>query len=138
VSTYVETPGEVKSLLDRTDVGLTLDTGHLLLGGGDPVEALSWMGTRVNHVHLKDTRVAVLDQGLTDGADMRGVWERNLFPPLGAGDLDLSGFMEALEASGYGGWLVVEQDVIPATDAAYAQAIEDQRTNRDALTRWVR
>src|SRR5439155_26171700 len=34
--TYVEAPHEVELLLELTDIGLCLDTGHLLLGGGDP------------------------------------------------------------------------------------------------------
>src|SRR5699024_12634251 len=38
--TYVETPAEIDELLARTDVGLTLDTGHLILGGGDPLTGL--------------------------------------------------------------------------------------------------
>jgi inosose dehydratase len=137
VGTYVETPDEVKALLERTDVGLTLDTGHFLLGGGDPVDALGWLGGRVNHVHMKDVHLEVLDEGVSAGADMRGVWERGVFPVLSHGDLDLGGFMEGLNRVGYAGWLVVEQDVILATDDAQSRAIDDQRANREALRRWV-
>ena len=41
---FVETPWEVDELMRRTDptlVGLCLDTGHLMLGGGDPLEIYS-------------------------------------------------------------------------------------------------
>ena len=41
---FVETPGEIKHLMDRTDpdlVGLCFDTGHYAFGGGDPVNGLS-------------------------------------------------------------------------------------------------
>lgn len=137
VGTYVETPDEIGQLLDRTDIGLTLDTGHLLLGGGDPVDALGWLGGRINHVHIKDANLSVLEQALDDGADMRTVWERGVFPVLGAGDLDLAGFMDALMGSGFDGWLVVEQDVVPTGDGMSAQAAADQRTNREALRRWA-
>lgn len=137
VGTYVETPDEIQQVLDRTDVGLTLDTGHLLLGGGDPVDALGWLGDRVNHVHIKDARLGVLEQAVDDGADMRTVWERGVFPVLGGGDLALAGFMDALMGSGFDGWLVVEQDVVPAGDGVPGQAAADQRTNREALRRWA-
>ena len=36
--TVIERPEEVDRLLDRTDVGLCLDTGHVAVGGGDPLE----------------------------------------------------------------------------------------------------
>ncbi|MFW6091070.1 MAG: TIM barrel protein [Actinomycetota bacterium] len=137
VGTYVETPAEIGQLLDRTDVGLTLDTGHLLLGGGDPVDALGWLGGRVNHVHVKDARMAVLEQAVSEGGDMRTVWERGVFPVLGAGDLDVSGFMDALAARGFDGWLVVEQDVVPYESFTLAKAAADQRANREALRRWI-
>src|SRR6202022_3110639 len=39
--TYVEAPWEIEELLARSDIGLCLDTGHLALGGGDPVRAIS-------------------------------------------------------------------------------------------------
>lgn len=136
VSTYVETPAEIEAFLDRTDVGLTLDTGHLMLGGGDPVEALHKWAGRINHVHVKDVRLVVLDAALADGGDMRSVWEWGVFVPLGAGDLELVAFMDALTATGFDGWVVVEQDVIPGPDVPHDQPAADQRANREALRRW--
>ncbi len=35
--TVVERPEDVERLLDVSDVGLCLDTGHVIVGGGDPV-----------------------------------------------------------------------------------------------------
>jgi inosose dehydratase len=137
VGTYVETPDEIQQVLDRTDIGLTLDTGHLLLGGGDPVDTLGRLAGRVNHVHIKDAYLSVLDRAVDDGADMRTVWERGVFPVLGAGDLALAGFMDALVDSGFDGWLVVEQDVVPDAGDPPGQPAADQRTNREALRRWA-
>ncbi|MGH8825774.1 MAG: TIM barrel protein [Jiangellaceae bacterium] len=137
VCTYVETPDEIDALLARTDVDLTLDTGHLMLGGGDPTAGLERWRTRVNHVHLKDVRCSVLDQIVREGAGSRAVWDRRVFVPLGQGDFDLGGFMTALVASGYSGWLVVEQDVIPAPDDPPGSAAADQRANRAALRTWL-
>lgn len=135
--TYVETPAEIDDLLDRCDIGLTLDTGHLIIGGGDPVDGWRCWRTRINHLHIKDVRYDVLGQVVRERAGMRAVWERRAFVPLGAGDLDVDSFMDAVVADGFDGWLVVEQDVIPAPSDPPGQAADDQRANRDALRRWI-
>jgi inosose dehydratase len=137
VCTHVETPEEIDALLAHTEVDLTLDTGHLLLGGGDPVAGLERWGSRVNHIHLKDARLSVLDQIVRDGAGSRAVWERRVFVPLGQGDFDLDGFMSALIASRYSGWLVVEQDVIATPNDPPGNAAADQQANRAALRTWL-
>ncbi|WP_199521677.1 sugar phosphate isomerase/epimerase family protein [Jiangella anatolica] len=135
--TYVETPAEIDEFLARTDVGLTFDSGHLLIGGGDPVEGWRRWGERINHLHLKDARTAVLDQVLREKGGMRDVWERRAFVELGAGDLDVEGFMDAVVESGFDGWLVVEQDVVPSPSDPPGRVIDDQRANREALRRWL-
>ncbi len=112
--TFVETPAEVERLvveLDASLVGICLDVGHYLVGGGDPVSAVHALGRRVTHVHLKDVDPEVLGRlragqiaGFTDAIRAR------LFTELGAGLLDLAGVLAALVETGYEGWLMVEQD----------------------------
>ena len=132
--TYVEAPHEIERLLELTDVGLCLDTGHLLLGGGDPVRALrDWAG-RINHVHLKDVRLEVLERVIAEQAGMEAVWSRGAFCELGTGDLDVEGFLAALRAGGYAGWLVVEQDRIRGPGEAITEAAVAQARNRAFLT----
>lgn len=135
--THVETPAEIDAFLDRTDVDLTVDTGHLLLGGGDPLDGLARWGDRINHVHLKDARRSVLDAVVKGHGDMRAVWAGRVFVPLRTGDLDIDGFMDALVARGYDGWLVVEQDVLPDSGESPNTAIADQKANRETLRRWL-
>lgn len=135
--TYVETPEEIDSLLARTDVGLTIDTGHLLVCGGDPMDALARWGDRTNHVHVKDARLDVVHRIAREHAGARAIWEWGAFVALGEGDVDLDAFMTELVATGYGGWLVVEQDVLPSPDDPQGRAAEDQRANRDVLRTWV-
>ncbi|WP_207782831.1 sugar phosphate isomerase/epimerase family protein [Phytoactinopolyspora limicola] len=135
--THVETPDEIDIFLDRTDVDLTFDTGHLLIGGGDPVEGWKRWRTRINHLHLKDVRREVLDQVVRERAGMRAVWERQAFVALGAGDLDLAGFMDAVTGDGFDGWIVVEQDVVPSPADPPRRAVDDQRANREALRPWA-
>ena len=137
VCTYVETPEEIRTFLDLTDVSLCLDTGHLILGGGDPVTALREWGTRINHVHLKDANKAELDAVVKGKGDMRALWAGKAFVPMGTGDLDVPGFMDALLASGYDGWAVVEQDYIPSPDDPDDAAFLAQKANREALRRWL-
>ena len=126
--TFVEAQWEVERLLELTDVGLLVDTGHLLLGGCDPVQGLRDWRDRVNHVHLKDVRMEILRVAVDDGADMPEVWRRGVFCELGAGDVDLDAFIAELR--GYSGWLVVEQDWVPAPDDDAAKAVEAQARNR--------
>jgi len=134
--TYVETPEEIDALLARTSVGLTLDTGHLILGGGDPLEGLDRWGGRVNHLHLKDARRSVLDGVVRGKGDLRTLWAGKAFVPLGTGDLDVAGFVEAVLGAGYTGWLEVEQDTIPDPADPPGAAQEDQVHNREVLRRW--
>lgn len=132
-ATYVEAQWEIERLLELTDVGLCLDTGHLLLGRGDPVTAIRDWGERINHVHLKDARKAILEQIVADGAPVMEIWKRRAFCPLGDGDVDVDSVLAALEDIGYDGWLVVEQDMIPESDTPVARAADEQRRNREYL-----
>ncbi len=130
--TYVEAPWEIEELLERTDVELCLDTGHLILGGGDPVQALRDWGDRINHVHLKDARLGVVRSVIDDRAPMIEVWRRHAFSALGQGDMDVDGVLAALTTSAYRGWLVVEQDTFPDPNGP-AEAARDQQRNREFL-----
>jgi inosose dehydratase len=133
-ATFVEAPWEIERVLELTDVGLLLDTGHLALGGGDPTEALRDWGERINHVHIKDVRNDVLASVIADGADMPEAWRRGVFCELGTGDVDLERFFAELARSGYSGWLVVEQDMVPQSPQDAAEAEAAQVRNRDWLT----
>ena len=131
--TYVEAPWEIEELLARSDVGLCLDTGHLVLGGGDPVSAIHGWGPRINHVHLKDVRRSVIDAVIREGGDLMQVWRRGAFCRLGTGDLDIDAILNGLRARAYRGWLVVEQDVIPGLETQPDAAAVDQDRNRAYL-----
>lgn len=130
LGTAVETPGEVERVLELTDVPLALDTGHLVLGGGDPVRALADWGGRVEYVHLKDARRGALDPVLAGGGDLFEALPRGVFCELGAGDVELEAFLHALGALAYAGWVVVEQDRVPGLEREVAEA---QARNR----RWL-
>lgn len=128
--TYVEAPWEIEKVLDLTSIGLCLDTGHLLLGGGDPLRAMREWGDRINHVHLKDARRSVVQQIVREAAPVSEIWKRGAFCRLGDGDLDVDGVLAELKRA-YAGWLVVEQDVLPDRSGKPAA---DQRANREFLS----
>lgn len=127
---YVETPTEIDELMRRTDpslLGLVLDTGHIVYGGGDPLRVLAAHGDRVWHVHYKDcdqaaaARARQLELGYL--AAVRG----ELFCQLGQGAVDFAAVTAALRARGYEGWIVVEQDVFPGYGTPADSAARSRR-----------
>ncbi|MFZ1992603.1 MAG: TIM barrel protein [Solirubrobacteraceae bacterium] len=131
-ATYIEAQWEIERLLEMSDVGLCLDTGHLLLGRGDPVTAVRDWGARINQVHLKDAKLAKLEEIVAEAAPVEEIWRRKAFCALGDGDIDVEQVLEALAGNGYSGWLVVEQDVLPDPADPEQPAIDQQR-NREYL-----
>src|SRR5690606_32126059 len=97
-------------------------------------------GSRINHLHLKDVDVAELRRVLAAGGGMLEVWSSGAFTAFGEGDIDLAAVMAAMEAAGYEGWVLVEQDVLPAPGIPLAefraQRAADHRRNREALRPW--
>ncbi len=131
--THVEAPWEIERVLDVSDVGLCLETGHMMLGGGDPVAMLRDLGDRINHVHFKDARRSVMEGIVTDEAPVTEIWTREAFCELGHGDLDADAVLDGLRRISFGGWLVVEQDILPRSAERFARAAEEQRHNRAFL-----
>jgi inosose dehydratase len=128
VGTMVEGPDEVHRVLDGSGIPLCLDTGHLLIGGTDPAELARAAAARIGHVHLKDVTAAVVHKvadheiSYTDGVS------GGLYRPLGQGDVDVAGVVSALEAAGYQGWYVLEQDTIldgPPRDEGPVRAVRE-------------
>lgn len=114
---YVETPAEIEQLMALTDpalVGLCLDTGHCMFGGGDPADLLERYGDRIWHVHFKDFDPRVADQVRANDWDYFAAVQHGVFCELGQGAVNFPAMRDALRARGYEGWIVVEQDVLPS------------------------
>ena len=131
--THVEAPWEIERVMEVSDIGLCLETGHMLLGGGDPVAMLAELGDRVNHVHLKDARLSVMNTIIADRAPVTEIWTREAFCALGGGDLDTDAVLDGLRRISFSGWLVVEQDILPRSAERFARAAAEQRHNREFL-----
>jgi inosose dehydratase len=61
------------------------------------------------------------------------IWTREAFCALGAGDLDVDAVLAGLRTISFGGWLVVEQDILPRNAERFARAAAEQRHNRAFL-----
>ncbi len=131
---YVETPEEIEALMSRTPaslVGLCLDTGHLTYAGGEPVRAIAKYGDRIWHVHLKDCDPIVARTSRAEEWDYHTAVSQGIFCELGRGAVAFQGVRDALAALGYGGWMVVEQDVLPGLGTPLLSATR----NREYLRR---
>lgn len=110
VQTLVETKDDMNRVLDTCDVNFCLDTGHIALGGKDPVEFAKESFDRIGHVHLKDVNLAMGPAVLRREISLMQATQDGLFTPLGQGGVDILGVVETLESRGYQGWYVIEQD----------------------------
>jgi inosose dehydratase len=129
---FVETPWEIDELMQRTDptlVGLCLDTGHLMLGGGDPLEIYRRHAARVWHVHFKDFEPGVFARTRGESWNYFEAMRHGIFCELGRGAVDFAAMLRALREHGYDDWIVVEQDVLPGMGSP----AESARRNRDFL-----
>jgi inosose dehydratase len=116
VGTLVETDAQVRLALERLDVGWCLDTGHLLIGGADPVAFVRDHGDRIVHAHLKDVDSTIAARVRSGELSFQAATKLGLFVPLGRGDAEVAAAMDELARHGYDGWLVLEQDTAISED----------------------
>ena len=113
---YVETPDEIDNLLRYTDpslLGLVLDMGHYMFGGGDPLEVLKRHKNRIWHIHFKDCHPGIAAKSRAEGWDYFKSVGSGVFCELGKGSVNFKAIVKELLAQKYSGWIVVEQDVLP-------------------------
>ena len=128
-ASYVETVAEIEQFIARSDpeqVSIVFDTGHYMLGGGDPVAGVRRYAERIGLVHLKDFNPAVLEQAKAQGWGYQQMIGAGVFSELGSGAVDFPGVLQALEDIGYQGWLVVEQDVLPGMGSPAQSAVRNR------------
>jgi inosose dehydratase len=136
VGTLVERARHIDAVLERCEVAFCLDTGHFSIGGADPVDFARAHPDRVRLVHLKDVDLSLAPAVIDRKMSMLDGTRAGLFRPLGKGSVDIAGTVSALEAAGYGGWYVLEQDTaIDEESAAAADPAADVAASIEYLRR---
>ncbi len=131
---YVETPNEIETLLDSTDpnvLGLVFDTGHYTYGANDNdvVSALNRFKDRVWYIHFKDCEPATARQAREEQWDYFQALQHGVFCELGKGSVDFPAVLRWLRDTGYNGYTLVEQDILPGMGEPRVSA----KNNRDYL-----
>jgi sugar phosphate isomerase/epimerase len=86
--------------LSAKNLKVNLDPANMLLYNmGDPIRAVEILGPDIYSVHVKDAR----------RPRTAGQWGEEV--PLGQGEVDIKGFVDALDKNGYNGPLVIEREV---------------------------
>ena len=107
----VEREHEVRAMLDLTDpdyVWLTPATGHLCLGGMDPVQVMSDYLPRIAEVHLKDTYAKYRGNNATPTREQHT--KASVYHNMGGGGVDFVAVMKLLRDQHYKGWVVLDMD----------------------------
>ncbi len=134
---FVETPEEIDRLVEGVDldqIGLCFDSGHSVFGGGDPLDFLARYGSHVVHVHLKDVDANIMRGLRDDRAGLDEGWKRGVFCELGDGSVPVQECLEQLDAIGYQGWVIVEQDRLPTPQDSLSAFSAAAARNRGFLT----
>jgi inosose dehydratase len=110
--TAVASSRDIERVLESSPVALCLDTGHLSVAGADASEVAKSFSERIAHVHLKDVDSELAELVRSGVLGYQEAVARGMYRPLGSGDVDFESVLAPLQGSRYGGWLVLEQDLI--------------------------
>jgi inosose dehydratase len=129
VGTMVETRDDVDRVLNGSEIQLCLDTGHLLIGGTDPLQLAREVPGRIAHAHLKDVDAAIAARVQGGELTYTEAVRQGMYTPLGSGDVDIAGIVTALRSDGFDGWFVMEQDTVLDGEPAGEGPVRDVRTS---------
>lgn len=113
----IETSDEFLDLMDRVDserITCNFDAGHLFCMGEDPAELVETLAPYTRHYHLEDIPED----------------RSHEHTQLGDGAMDIDGFLQAVEDSGYDGYVTVELYPYQETAAETAQGAMDYLRER--------
>jgi inosose dehydratase len=136
-ATHIESEEEVDRILGRTDIGLCVDTGHTVVGGGDPVALAQRYASRLCHVHLKEVDGAVLGRLEQGEVDMDEAWPLGIFCEFGAGVVPIREFLALPEVRQLDGFGVIEQDRVAVTVDDMPEVRASDERNRALVEQWL-
>ena len=134
MGTVVQTAEETDRMMANTDpeaVFLCYDTGHFTFAGEDPLRMLKKYVDRVGHVHLKDMRLAVVEEARKNDWSFLTSVRNGAFTVPGDGDVDFDPVFKVLADAGYQGWLLVEAEQDPAKADPLEYAIKGRTYIRE-------
>lgn len=134
VGTMVETRSDVDRVLAGSQIKLCLDTGHLLIGGTDPLQLAREVPGRIAHAHLKDVDATLAARVQAGELTYTEAVRDGMYTPLGEGDVDIAGIVTALRGNGFDGWFVMEQDTILDDEPVGNGPVQDVRASVAYLT----
>jgi inosose dehydratase len=107
----MEREHDFRMVMDNTDpryVWLTLDTGHNVLGGMDPVKILGDYLPRLSEIHMKDTYAKYIGNTSTPTQEQHRV--ASLYHNLGGGGVDFPAVWKVLRDKHWKGWAIFDVD----------------------------
>ena len=115
MAAVVETEPELDAFMKYSGAGipLLLDAGHLAFAGGDVLRAIDNHHARINHVHVKDVRMPVINGLDRSKQSFLDAVALGAFTVPGDGSLDFEAIVKRLASYGYEGWFVVEAEQDP-------------------------
>ncbi|MCX6478040.1 MAG: sugar phosphate isomerase/epimerase [Micrococcales bacterium] len=138
VGTMVESAEDIAKVLQGSGIAFCLDTGHMLIGGTDPVEFSRLHGNRIAHSHLKDVNLAVSAKVRAGELSYYEGVQQGLYTPLGQGDVDVRSIIKNMLATNYQGWFTLEQDNVVNQEPADGQGpLTDARVSVDFINQVV-
>ena len=125
MGTVVQSAEDVEMLMRHTgsDLGLLVDTGHMVFAGDDPNAVARKHASRLAYVHLKDLRKDPFDHCVDEDWPFVRAIREDVFTVPGDGFIDFDGFIKSLSTIKYSGWLVVEAEQDPRTRKPLKYAI---------------
>ncbi|GAA1805902.1 MULTISPECIES: TIM barrel protein [Brevibacterium] len=116
VGTMVETADDVDHVLNGSAVDICFDTGHMFIGGIDPLAFVKDHAERISHVHLKDVSLSHARQVRAGDSTYYDAVVGGMYRPLGQGDIDIRAIVTTLVKAGFDGWFTLEQDTVVVAD----------------------
>lgn len=107
----LERERDMRRAMELTDpryVWMTADTGHLVLGGGDPAQIINDYFPRIAEVHLKDTYAKYRGNTSTPTEEEHRV--ASVYHNLGGGGVDFPAVFKVLRDRHYKGWAIFDLD----------------------------
>ncbi|MHA6297055.1 sugar phosphate isomerase/epimerase family protein [Devosia sp. CAU 1758] len=111
IGTAIERESQIDLLLSRTDIDLCFDTGHHAFWDQDPLAYMERVFPRIAYMHLKNVDGAVRRHVLEGELSVADSYDAGVMCPLPDGVVDIQAVMRLLEARGFAGPIVVEQDI---------------------------